>query len=141
MTTGPGRRCAAVPKAHGPQAGAPRPADLKQKQEGFRVKNNKVTVTIAGVSYNLISEEETAYMEKVAAHVDEKIHELDGSGISTTEAGVLAALNIADEYYKALATGEHLRSQIKELLEEGAKLKAEISEKNREIFKLQNKKG
>lgn len=105
------------------------------------MKNNKVTVTIAGVSYNLISEEETVYMEKVAAHVDEKLRELDGSGISTTEAGVLAALNIADEYYKALATGEHLRGQIKDLLEESAKLKAEISEKNREIFKLQNKKG
>jgi len=105
------------------------------------VKNNKVTVTIAGVSYNLVSEEYTDYMEKVAAHVDEKVRELDGSGISTTEAGVLAALNIADEYYKALATGEHLRAQIKELLEESAKLKSEISEKNREIFKLQNKKG
>lgn len=105
------------------------------------MKNNKVTVTIAGVSYNLVSEEDTAYMEKVAAHVDEKLRELDGSGISTTEAGVLTALNIADEYYKALATGEHLRAQIKDLLEESAKLKAEISEKNREIFKLQNKKG
>lgn len=113
----------------------------KQKKEGLSVKNNKVTVTIDGVSYNLVSEEDTAYMEKVAAHVDEKLRELDGSGISTTEAGVLAALNIADEYYKALATGEHLRAQIKELLEENAKLKSEISEKNREIFKLQNKKG
>ena len=104
------------------------------------MKNNKVTVTIAGVSYNLVSEEDTDYMEKVAAHVDEKVRELDGSGISTTEAGVLAALNIADEYFKEVEASENLRRQLKEYLEEATKLKMELSEAKREIFKLQNHK-
>ncbi len=105
-------------------------------------KNNRVTVTIAGQTYNLVAGEDTAYMEKVAAHVDERMSEiLDGSGVSTTAAGVLTALNIADEYYKALLGAENLRMQIKEYLEENAKLKDEISELKREVFKLQNKKG
>ena len=104
------------------------------------MKNNKVTVTIAGVSYNLVSEEDTAYMEKVAAHVDEKVRELDGSGISTTEAGVLAALNIADEYFKSMDAAENLRAQIKGFLEESADLKNQLSKAKQEIFKLQNKK-
>ena len=104
------------------------------------MKNNKVTVTIAGVSYNLVSEEDTDYMEKVAAHVDEKVRELDGSGISTTEAGVLAALNIADEYFKSMDAAENLRAQIKGFLEESADLKNQLSKAKQEIFKLQNKK-
>ena len=35
---------------------------------------------------------------------------------------------------------EALRKQMKELLEESASLKLELSKKNQEIFKLQNKK-
>ncbi len=106
------------------------------------LKNNKVTVTIAGQNYTLVAGEDTAYMEKVAAHVDEQMSGiLEGSGVSTTAAGVLTALNIADEYYKALAGAENLRMQIKEYLEENAKLKDEISELKREVFRLQNKKS
>ncbi len=106
------------------------------------LKNNRVTVTIAGQSYNLVAGEDTAYMEKVASLVDDKMNEvLSSSGASTTEAGVLAALNIADEYYKALKGAENLRAQIKEYLEENAALKDQISELKREVFKLQNKKS
>ena len=53
---------------------------------------------------------------------------------------MLAALNIADEYYKEQEASENLRRQLKEYLEEGTKLKMELSEAKREIFKLQNRK-
>ena len=49
-------------------------------------------------------------------------------------------MNIADQYYRELVAGENLRRQVKDVLEESAKLKAELSECKREIFKLQNKK-
>lgn len=81
-------------------------------------------------------------MEKVAAHVDGKVAEVASEGrISTTDAAILAALNIADEYFKEQAAAENLRSQIKGYLEEATKLKMELSEAKREIFKLENKKG
>ena len=41
---------------------------------------------------------------------------------------------------KAIAFSENLRRQIKEYLEEATKLKMELSEAKREIFKLQNHK-
>ncbi len=102
---------------------------------------NKVTVTIHGQEYNLLAAEDAAYMKKVGAHVDEKIQEMLGSGkISTADATVLAALNIADEYYKSIEAAENLRGQIKSLIEENGDLKGQLSKAKQEIFKLQQKK-
>ena len=75
---------------------------------------NRVTVTIDGQEYTLVASEDAAYMKKVAAHVDEKLQEVrQGGKVSSTDAAVLAALNL------------------------------ELSEAKREIFKLQTqgKKG
>jgi len=118
-------------------------ASVKQKQteEGLSVKN-RVTVTIANQEYTLVATEDAAYMEKVAHHVDAKLREvLEGSKVSTTEAAVLAALNVADEYFKEVEAAENLRGQLKEYLEEATDLKMQLSEAKREIFKLQNKKS
>lgn len=99
---------------------------------------NKVTVTIDDQEYTLVASEDAAYMKKVAAHVDGKIREVkEGGRVSASDAAVLAALNMADEYFKSLETAENLRAQIKESLEESKKLNLELSEAKREIFKLQ----
>lgn len=100
---------------------------------------NKVTMTIAGQEYTLVATEDAAYMEKVAAHVDAKVREvLDGARISTADAAILAALNMADEYFKGQEASEALRGQIKGYLEEASALKLELSKAKQEIFKLQN---
>ena len=102
---------------------------------------NKITVNIAGQSYTLVAAEDAAYMEKVASHVDAKIQEvLETSKVSLMDGAMLGALNIADEYVKEVEASENLRRQLKEYLEEATKLKMELSEAKREIFKLQNKK-
>lgn len=102
---------------------------------------NRVTVTIAGQEYTLVATEDQGYVEKVAGHVDTKVQEvLDGSKVSLVDAAVLGAVNIADEYFKEVEASENLRRQLKEYLEEATKLKLELSEAKREIFKLQNQK-
>ena len=102
---------------------------------------NKITVSIAGQSYTLVAAEDAAYMEKVASHVDAKVQEVLGeSKVSLVDGAILGARNIADEYFKEVEASENLRRQLKEYLEEGTKLKMELSEAKREIFKLQNKK-
>ena len=98
---------------------------------------NRVTVTIAGQEYTLVGTEEASYTEKVAAHVDAKVEEvLSGAHVSLVD----GAVNIADEYFKEVEAAENLRRQLKEYLEEATKMKLELSEAKREIFKLQNKK-
>ena len=102
---------------------------------------NKITVNIAGQSYTLVAAEDAAYMEKVASHVDAKVEEvLSGAHVSLVDGAILAAVNIADEYFKEVEASENLRRQLKEYLEEATQLKMELSEAKREIFKLQNKK-
>ena len=102
---------------------------------------NKVTVSIAGQEYTLVAGEDAAYMQKVAAHVDGKVREvLDSSKVSLVDGAMLAALNVADEYFKEVEASENLRRQLKEYLEEATRMKLELSEAKREIFKLQNKK-
>lgn len=102
---------------------------------------NRVTVTIGGQPYNLIAAEGDDYVVKVAAYVDAKLKETGKGGkMSAVDAAVLTAMNIADEKFREQEASENLRRQIKELLEESAKLKMELSESKREIFKLQQKK-
>ena len=103
---------------------------------------NRVTVTIDGQQYHLVAGESADYMEKVAGHVDAKIREVRQEGqISSIDAAILAALNISDELFRCRETGENLRMQIKEGLEENRKLNDQLSEAKREIFKLQNQLG
>ena len=102
---------------------------------------NRITVSICGTDYTLMAEESPSYMQKVAALVDTKMGELMATGrISRMDAADLAAMNIADEMLKQQGGTENLRRQIKDLLEESAKLKMELSEAKREIFKLQQKR-
>lgn len=100
---------------------------------------NRVTVSIVGQDYTLVATEDEGYVQKVAARVDAKVREvLEESKVSLSSGAVLAAVNIADEYFKEVEAAENLRRQLKEYLEEATKLKMELSESKREIFKLQN---
>lgn len=102
---------------------------------------NRVTVTIAGQHFTLLTMEDQEYVEKVSAYVDGKICEtLNGGKTALLDAVILAAINLADDHFKNLETAENLRSQVKDCLEQSASLKLELSEAKREIFKLQNKK-
>lgn len=102
---------------------------------------NKVTVTIAQREYTLISDEGEAYVEKVAGYVSGQIQDtMRTSGVSAMDAAVLAAANIADNYFKEMEASERLRRQLKEALDETAQIKADLSEAKREIFRLSSGK-
>ena len=102
---------------------------------------NKVTVSIAGQEYTMVAVEDEAYVRRVAGHVDGQLREvMDQGRLSLADGAVLTAMNIADQYFREQASTENLRRQVKEGLEEAARLKNELSECKREIFKLQNKK-
>ena len=101
---------------------------------------NKVVVTIADRDYTMVAVEDENYVRKCAAHVDQQLREIANSRISQADAAVLAAMNIADQYFREQDAAEKLRRQIKDNLEEVNQLKMELSEAKREIFKLQNRK-
>lgn len=99
---------------------------------------NKVSVTVAGRSYTLSSNDNPAYVEKVAAYVDAQVRELqDATHASALDVAIMTAMNIADNYYHAAASNEDLRRQLKEALDEKNKLDSQLSEAKREIVRLQ----
>ena len=90
----------------------------------------------------MVAEEGKDYVQHCANLVDQQIQEImKSSPLGRSDAAVLAAMNLADQFLKEQEASENLRRQIKEGLDESAKLKMELSEAKREIFKLQNHKG
>ena len=99
---------------------------------------NRITVNICGTDYTVTAEESPSYMQKVAALVDAKMSEITASGrVSRMDAAVLAAMNIADEYFREQQAGENLRRQVKSYLDEAAQAKNEASELKRQLYKAQ----
>ena len=102
----------------------------------------RTTVHILGKEYTMTSYDPESYVQRVASFVDRKMTELSlSTRLPYAQLAVLTALNVADEYFKEVEASENLRRQLKEYLEEATKLKLELSEAKREIFKLQNKKA
>ena len=102
---------------------------------------NHVTVSICGEEYTLVAEEAPSYMQKVGDYVDVKLTEMiETSKVGRTDAAVLTAVNIADELFKEREAAEGLRAQVKQALDEAGRVKNELSELKRELFKLKNKK-
>lgn len=99
---------------------------------------NRITMSICGQDYTLVAEESAAYMEKVGNVVSAKMTELMATAhVSRNDAAVLAAINLADELFKAQDGTENLRRQVKTYLDEASAAKNEVSDLKRQIFKLQ----
>ncbi|HXV61705.1 MAG TPA: cell division protein ZapA [Vicinamibacteria bacterium] len=65
--------------------------------------DNLVSVVIFDRSYKVRAEEDPAYIEELARYVDTKMKTIAGSTATTDslKVAILAALNIADEFFKA----------------------------------------
>ncbi len=102
---------------------------------------NRVTVTINDHDYTLVATEDESYIRQVAAFLDGQLREVLASGrLSQTDGAVLTAMNIADRLFQEQMSTENLRRQLKEEVDASARLKMELSEARREIFKLENKR-
>jgi cell division protein ZapA len=72
------------------------------KSDSGKSEGSLVSVTIFGQSYSLRAEEDGTYVEDLARYVDTKMRTLsESTGTSDPlKVAVLAALNIADEFFK-----------------------------------------
>lgn len=89
---------------------------------------NRVKLVIADCDIYVASEDTEEYIRETGARVDEHIRNLKNKSptMSTTLAAILAALDFCDEATKEREAADNLRSQIKECLDETAKLRAEL---------------
>ncbi len=111
---------------------------------------NRITVIINGRQYVVVSDESQEYLKRLADHVSEKVDEVRKAtqNIMGERPIILAALNICDEYFKALEGGNAIASQaertsekIKKLQEENNRLNDMLSSSDFEIdIKMLQKK-
>ena len=104
----------------------------------------KVTVNINGKDYNLKGRDNEEYLRQVAEYVDGKINEIRGKNqfLSTGDAAVLAAVNIADDLYENDVAYQEIKKVKVSLEERNQTLSNTIKELQDRIEKLQeeNKK-
>ncbi|MCL2015008.1 MAG: cell division protein ZapA [Defluviitaleaceae bacterium] len=101
---------------------------------------NRVEVIIDGQILTLLSDEEEAYMQKIALHVDKKINEMKVADTNKFFGDnfrvLLASLNITSDYFKALKQYEDLQELQTEYNEHISELQQEnkaLSEQIRDI--------
>ncbi|MCX7679511.1 MAG: cell division protein ZapA [Spirochaetes bacterium] len=75
---------------------------------------NRVKVKIFGSTYNIQGDAEPEYIVKLAEYVNEKMKEVSNNLPSGNQLqiAILAALNIADEYFQLRETKSHLISDL-----------------------------
>ena len=97
----------------------------------------RVNVTIDGKTYTIVAEDDESHNLRSAELVDKSIRETTQPGrLSSVDGAILAALNIADKYFKAQQSSDNMRAQIRSYADECAQLRSEIIK-----LKKQNKEG
>lgn len=90
------------------------------------VEKNRITVDIFGTPYKMVGNTTINYMKMVASHVDEHMHRIAESNnkYDTTRTAVLAAVNMADEFYQ-------IQSELEKVWEDLKQSRHEIEELRR----------
>jgi cell division protein ZapA len=79
-----------------------------------------VEVNILGHDYTVKTDAETEYIQEIASYVDKKMSEIvrNTKTVSTLNVAILAALNIADEFFKEMQKREELIQEVEHRSEE-----------------------
>lgn len=78
--------------------------------------NYKVTVVIDGRTYNLSTDVDDGYIERVASYVDREITGVtEATHASAIDAVTMTCMNIADGYFREHVVAENLRREVAEL--------------------------
>ncbi len=99
---------------------------------------NRIRIQIGSQAYTLTTTEDEDYVRGIASEIDEQVEAMlaRGNGLSLNEALVLCAVGYCDSYKKERANTDHLRSQLKDYLDDAAKARIEADEARRNVQRL-----
>jgi cell division protein ZapA len=82
-----------------------------------------IEVNIFGHDYTVKTDADAEYIQKIASYVDEKMGEILRSTktVSTLNVAILAALNIADDFFKEVQKRQELIAEVEHRSEEVVK--------------------
>ena len=80
------------------------------------MEKQKITVSVAGKNYTLVSSDPPEYVRRVAAFVDRKLSETEAvTNLPSGQAAVLTCFNLAEDLLKAQDENTVLRRQMAQL--------------------------
>ena len=101
------------------------------------MEKQKITVSVAGKNYTLVSNDPPEFVRRVAAFVDRKLSETAAvTNLPSGQAAVLTCFNLLDQNNKAESSADHIRGQLTEYLQDAARARIELEDANREIARL-----
>ena len=86
------------------------------------MEKNRINIEIGGKNYSIAGERSEEYLFKVANYVKKQLAELNRKypTMSTTDAGILVALNISDELFSKEETAASIDNQIDRMIKNNA---------------------
>ena len=79
------------------------------------MEKQKITVTVAGKPYTLVSSDPPEYVKRVAAYVDRKLRETAAvTNLPSAQTAVLTCFNLAEELMKAQDENRQLRKRLED---------------------------
>lgn len=111
------------------------------------MEKNKVHLIIGGMDYHLTTTDDTQYLKNLGDEVDERLSGIrkENPRLSVSRAGIICAMQFADDMHKAEERTAVLRKEIQAYMEDASKAKtdAEVSRReaerlNKEIAALKN---
>ena len=80
------------------------------------MEKRKITVTVAGKPYTLVSSDPPEHVKRVAAYVDRELSETSAvTNLPSAQAAVLTCFRMAEELLKAQDENRTLRRRLEEL--------------------------
>ena len=95
--------------------------------------SNRITITLGGKPYTVITDESEDYVQALAIYADAKFLEQRSYIRSKLDAALMALITVTDEYTRANERAESAAQQIQGRLEEATKARLEASELRREL--------
>ena len=102
------------------------------------MSKNKIKVKVCGTEFNILSEDNEEYTQKIASVVDRKMKQTleTNPRVSISNIAILTALEFCDLSKKLADQTENMKNQLNEYLEEAQKAReeADVPEKKQKSF-------
>ena len=80
------------------------------------MEKQKISVRVAGKTYNLVSSDPPEHIRRVAAMVDRRLNEMEiASGLPQQQAMALTCFNLVDELIKAKDENTELKRRMQQM--------------------------
>ena len=80
------------------------------------MEKQKITVSVAGKSYTLVSSDPPEYVKRIAALVDRKLRETEtATNLPSAQAAVLTCFNLADQMLRAKDENTELQRRMRRM--------------------------